>query len=41
MRNEALVSTLIWKLFEWDAEEGGRNLKALPHVMDWFERGKL
>ena len=25
-------------LFEWDAEEGERNLKALPYVVDWFRR---
>ena len=26
-------------MFEWDAEEGERNLKALPYVNDWFEGG--
>ena len=25
-------------MFEWDAEEGESNLKALPHVISWFER---
>ena len=28
-------------LFEWDAEEGERNLKALPYVFDWFDRAKV
>lgn len=28
-------------LFELDAEEGERNLKALPYVVDWFGRAKL
>ena len=27
-------------IFEWDAEGGGHNLKALPYVMDWFERAR-
>ena len=27
-------------LFEWDAEEGERNLKALPYVVDWFGRAR-
>lgn len=27
-------------LFELDAEEGERNLKALPYVVDWFGRAK-
>jgi hypothetical protein len=27
-------------LFEWDAEEEERNLKALPYVVDWFERAE-
>ena len=28
-------------LFEWDAKEyGEQTLKALPHVVDWFERAK-
>ena len=28
-------------LFEWDTEEDGeQTLKALPHVVDWFERAK-
>ena len=27
-------------MFEWDAEEGERNLKALPYVVDWFERAE-
>ena len=25
-------------MFEWDAEEGEQNLKALPYVTSWFER---
>ena len=25
-------------MFEWDAEEGEQNLKALPYVASWFER---
>ena len=27
-------------IFEWDAEEGERNLKALPYVVDWFQRAE-
>jgi len=27
-------------MFEWDAEEGEQNLKALPYVVDWFERAE-
>ena len=27
-------------LFEWDTEEGERNLKALPYVINWFERAE-
>ena len=27
-------------MFEWDAEEGEQNLKALPYVIGWFERAK-
>ena len=25
-------------LFHWDAEEGEQNLKALPHVISWFDK---
>ena len=28
-------------LFEWDAEDGEQNLKALPYVVDWFDRAKV
>ena len=27
-------------LFGWDAEEGEQNLKALPHVVGWFDRAE-
>ena len=27
-------------LFDWDAEEGEQNLKALPHVVGWFDRAE-
>lgn len=27
-------------LFEWDAEEGERNLKALPYVIRWFDSAR-
>ena len=27
-------------LFGWDAAEEEENLKALPYVVDWFERAK-
>jgi hypothetical protein len=27
-------------MLEWDAEEGERNLKALPYFIDWFEGGE-
>ena len=27
-------------LFEWDAEDGERNLKALPYVIGWFNRAR-
>ena len=26
------------QLFKWGAEEGEQNLKALPYVINWFER---
>ena len=29
------------QLFEWDAEDGEQNLKALPYVVDWFDRAKV
>ena len=29
------------QLFEWGAEEGEQNLKALPHVVNWFERARV
>ena len=28
-------------LFEWDAEDGEQNLKALPYVISWFDRAKV
>ena len=28
-------------MFEWDMEEGERNLKALPYVIAWFEKAKV
>ena len=28
------------QLFEWGAEEGEQNLKALPYVVNWFERAR-
>ena len=27
-------------LFDWDAEEGEQNLKALPYAIDWFDRAE-
>ena len=27
-------------LFDWDAEEGEENLKALPYVIDWFDKAR-
>ena len=28
-------------LFDWDAEEGEQNLKALPHVVAWFDKARV
>ena len=38
LRNHSNID--IEPFFEWDTEEGERNLKALPYVIAWFDRAK-